>query len=886
MSLPSGIVLKRKNEKLVHAPYFCLLGVLFFFLSYLVIWPMIWHLAILPYAQPNKHQLRIESYFQNRVVNSSLYLDNPDSTLTAYAVWQVPEKGLYHFKLSCDDNGEVIIDNHLIITLRGISPNNIGEAKKWLTPGPHFLEMRLNNIYEKGWLKIEVAGPGQVHYRPLSLDELSYPELGNIETLLDVVFWGKAFCLFGFLGLGLLSVMFYFRQWTNRLRSKQEAAETRGPAKPIPSYFLLWAGFFLLFFHFAIWPLIWHWVILPHAIPGNHQLRVESNSPYRIDNALLFLDKPDSSLSAYAVWQIPRGGLYRLKLSCVGNGKVLIDSRPVITMKGLPAFNVWEAKTWLAPGPHFLELRLSNNLRMGWLRMDVAGPGQANYSPLSSNELSFLPLGNVETWVGIVFWGEYLCFLGFLGLFLLWFGLFYFRRWAGKIFPNRRWENFFLILTMFALTLSIIFYTKHPLPPIYGDGIGYYSYLPSYLIYHDPTMESIFQPLGGYDYHCGGVFVRYPTTGRYLVKYPVGTAVLMLPFFLLGHLVAPLLGSTPDGFSLVYQFTIVLATVFYMLVGLVLLFKILIEYFSPKVVMATILSLFLGTNFLALATTAVSLSHIYSFFLICLLLYLVPRWYADPSLSNTLFLGALAGMIVLVRNPNALFLLFLPLYGILNRDTLRERIHFLWQEKNKVFFLLALAILVFSPQALILWITTNQLLFNSYTFDVGFYFFSPQIFNVLFSPYHGLFIWSPILIFSVLGLWRMEGPLKLYRLPIIVCLLLHLYLVSSWSNWWYGWSFGHRAFVDAFGLFALPLAAFFGSLRRKIVKRGVIIINTLFIAITLYSYIQFFQGVLPGEMSLPMTWQQYKTFLIKTDGMVELWQWLKNPTVNNYRLSR
>jgi len=872
--------LNKNIGKGIPASHYYLLGALLFFFFHFAIWPLVWHGVILPHARPDKHQLRVESYAPHRVDNTFLFLDKPDSTLTAYAVWQIPKEGFYNIRLSCDDNGKVLIDNRPVITLIGISPRNIGETKQWLLPGPHFLELRLNNILGEGWLKIEMAGPGQDSYENLKREQISWLELGNIETWLDIVFWGKSFSLLGFLGFILLGVRFYFHRWIRIFLLKKDAEKTGVAEKPIPSYFLLWISLFFFLFHFAIWPLIWHLVILPHTRPEKHQLKIESYSPHRVVNTTLFLDNPDSSLSAYAVWQVPKNGLYQIKLSCGGSGKILIDSRPVITMKGIHSFNVEEAKTWLAPGPHFLELRLTNNIEKGWLRIEVAEPGQTNYSPLNSNELSFLEFGNIGNWLGAVFWGEYLCFLGFLVLGLLWLGLFYFRRWVGRIFPTLGWGDFFLILTLFTLILSIIFYTKHPIPPIYGDGIGYYSYLPSYLIYHDPTIESIFQPVSLYDYHCGGEFERYPTTGKYLVWFPIGTAVLMLPFFLIGHIVAPLLGSAPDGFSIVYQFAIIAAAIFYMLFGLILIFKILIRHFSSKIVTVTLLSLFLGTNLLAYGSLGSSMSHIYSFFLVCLLLYIVSRWYADPSRGNTFLVGTAAGLIFLVRNPNALFLLFIPLYGIISRDTLRERFGFLWQKKKKVFFMLSWAILLFSPQVVILWITTNQLLFNPYKIFGGrFYFLSPHIVKVLFSPYHGLFIWSPILIFSVLGLWKMEGPLKLYRLPIIVCLLLHLYLVSCWADYFFGSSFGHRAFVDALGMFALPLAAFWGNLRTTIIKRGVIIISTFFIALTFYCFIQCFQG---GPS--PMTWPQYKTTLLNPDGFIELWQWMNNPQFNNYRL--
>ncbi|HMK65381.1 MAG TPA: hypothetical protein VK564_06275, partial [Thermodesulfobacteriota bacterium] len=137
--------------------------------------------------------------------------------------------------------------------------------------------------------------------------------------------------------------------------------------------------------------------------------------------------------------------------------------------------------------------------------------------------------------------------------------------------------------------------------------------------------------------------------------------------------------------------------------------------------------------------------------------------------------------------------------------------------------------------------------------------------------------------------WKMEGPLKLYRWPIALCLLLHLYLVSSWPNYFYGWSFGHRAFVDALGLFALPLAVFYKgvmSLPKTLARRGIAVIATLFVVLTFYSFFQFFQGILLGEMDVPMTWREYKNVLLNPDGFKEFGDWLKAPQINNHRLSR
>jgi hypothetical protein len=661
--------------------------------------------------------------------------------------------------------------------------------------------------------------------------------------------------------------------------------------KPIPWFFLIGTALLCFFFSFTLWPLVWHWVFLPHSQPDKHYFRTESNAPHRVANSTWFLDKPDSSLSAYVVWQVPEGGLYHLKLSCDDNGAIFIDRHPIISLEGVSALNAGVAKKWLTAGPHFLELRLHNGPAKGWLKFEVARPGRINYESLSSGELSYMEFGSITAWLKALYWGEYFCLLVFLGLSLFCLGYYFFRQRSERLFPTRRWNYFFIALVLLALTVSTLYHTLHPIPPIWSDGLGHYAYLPSYLIYHDVSLESLYQPSRRYDYpthgldlHDGDGFMRHPDTGRYILKYPIGTALLMTPFFLLGHLVSPLLGSTADGFSVVYQFAIALAAVFYMFAGLALLFKILIPFFSSKVVAITLLSLSLGTNLLAYASLEPSYSHIYSFFLVCALLYLVPFWYAASSRGRTVLLGVVVGLIPLVRNPNVLLLLIFPLYGITNWESAQERVWFLWQKKKRVLLLMAVAALVFCPQLLIWKITAGEFILKSYIYPIErFYFFSPHLLGVLFSPHHGLFIWSPILIFSVLGLWKMKDSLKSYRLPIVVCLLLHLYIVASWYVWFYGGVFGHRAFVDVLGLFALPLACFYNSFQKIVVRRVVGALATFLIALTFYLFCQSLLGVLPSGMRPYITWQVYKEALFDPSGMIYFNKWIKNPQVN-YRL--
>jgi hypothetical protein len=103
-------------------------------------------------------------------------------------------------------------------------------------------------------------------------------------------------------------------------------------------------------------------------------------------------------------------------------------------------------------------------------------------------------------------------------------------------------------------------------------------------------------------------------------------------------------------------------------------------------------------------------------------------------------------------------------------------------------------------------LTSGHWLFDAYT-DERFFFASPKPLAVLFSLRKGLFFWSPVTFLAVLGFVRLARKRPGLWIAIAPTLVLQLYLVSSWWCWWYGGSFGHRAFTEYAAFFAFGLAA-------------------------------------------------------------------------------
>lgn len=80
--------------------------------------------------------------------------------------------------------------------------------------------------------------------------------------------------------------------------------------------------------------------------------------------------------------------------------------------------------------------------------------------------------------------------------------------------------------------------------------------------------------------------------------------------------------------------------------------------------------------------------------------------------------------------------------------------------------------------------------------------FLQAIFANLISPSRGIFVFSPVLLLAVIGTWyklkHNKDPLDKFLIAIII---LHLLVVSSFSTWWAGLSYGPRFMSDILPVF-------------------------------------------------------------------------------------
>jgi len=101
-----------------------------------------------------------------------------------------------------------------------------------------------------------------------------------------------------------------------------------------------------------------------------------------------------------------------------------------------------------------------------------------------------------------------------------------------------------------AVAYTALYGPLDSLERIRSDGYSYYVYLPSIVIYHDPSLTALADEWYGGPYPEFTGIRRWPTTGRWLNVHPIGTAILMAPFVLAADVLTAWSNLPRDGFSL------------------------------------------------------------------------------------------------------------------------------------------------------------------------------------------------------------------------------------------------------------------------------------------------------------------------------------------------
>lgn len=372
------------------------------------------------------------------------------------------------------------------------------------------------------------------------------------------------------------------------------------------------------------------------------------------------------------------------------------------------------------------------------------------------------------------------------------------------------------LLILFAVLFTINNYIGNVDRRISADGIGYYEYLPSIFIHKDLSRKDIPIQLEHSKYkRIKDLDMYVDFNDRWVNKYPAGTALLQSPFFLTTLVFTERTGNADDGYQLAFQKSVFYAALFYLLLSLIF-FKLLLKSYavSPIVIVLSQIILVFATSVLNYVNFEAAFSHVYSLFALSAFLYVARIYFTKKKLSYFIWACVFLGLIFILRQVNILIFFFLPFIAG-SWTTFREGVVLIIKEKKQLIKGIVLFFAIAGIQFYLWYLQTGHFWVYSYQGE-SFDFTHPEIFNILFSYKKGLFVYTPVLLVGMLGVlyFAFKKDYFLFGTWMIFFGLL-TYILSSWWSWYYGCSYGLRAYIDYYPIFFIPFALLLDQINKK-----------------------------------------------------------------------
>ena len=441
-----------------------------------------------------------------------------------------------------------------------------------------------------------------------------------------------------------------------------------------------------------------------------------------------------------------------------------------------------------------------------------------------------------------------------------------------KTFLNHKYSLVLIVLTCIyiQITESDRYFgwtnSENTLPEnrltIDSDGSAYYAYLPQWFIYSEsPNFSFLTKICNKYKTNkfSSGLNV-YNNKGNN--KCFIGTSVCIFPFFWINHIVNKLKGGDADGYSKDYQLSISIAALFYSLLGIIGLIKLLQLFnFTNSIIALMVVFTTVGTSVNFYASFNPAFSHIYSFCAIAWFLFFCKKWSLTKNVNLFVWLSCIVGIIFLIRPTNILIVLIVPF--IFNDWDEFKKVVFELFTVFKTKFLIAISLFLgfVFLQVYNVYTQIGKWTLNTYSDEHFDFLFSPKWFEVLFGYGKGFFVYNPIMFLLlpaiVIGLIKRTY----FTLGFLLLFSVITYLISSWWCWWYGGGLGMRPFVDFTSLFILVIALFYRSVQFWL--RSVVVVYS-FCMIYFYQIfqIQYNSSILHSNL---MTKEKFWNVFLKTD---------------------
>ncbi len=135
--------------------------------------------------------------------------------------------------------------------------------------------------------------------------------------------------------------------------------------------------------------------------------------------------------------------------------------------------------------------------------------------------------------------------------------------------------------------------------------------------------------------------------------------------------------------------------------------------------------------------------------------------------------------------------------------------------------------------------------------------------------------------FAAAGLYFMRKKQPDLFTGTLIFMLIFTYVILSWWSWWYGGSFGLRAFIDIYGLMAFPLASFITYIGYgSIIRSAVVIMLLALTGLQMFQSNQYNDGLIHYDS---MTKEAYWASFLRRQKPAGWEYLLKTPDYDNAR---
>jgi hypothetical protein len=438
--------------------------------------------------------------------------------------------------------------------------------------------------------------------------------------------------------------------------------------------------------------------------------------------------------------------------------------------------------------------------------------------------------------------------------------------------PDRR--ALLLLLLVFALSLPGVTLRIYA-----SDEIQYFAYLRSLWFDGDVSFENEYRHFADSGVAGDALFretflERRSATDLRLNFGTIGSAVLWAPFYAVadaGVAVARAFGASVerDGYSRPYVAAVCYGSAVYGLLALGLSWAVATRVLAASVSSSrapwlAAAAIFAGTPLVFYMYVAPVMAHATSAFAVALFVWLWLRARERWTTADVALLGASAALMTMVREQDAFFAL-VPVLDFA-WTVIRTRRWRAWASAAAGALTFGL---VYLPQAAA-YLSLNGRIGPSQVTSRKMDWTSPHALDVLVSPQHGFFVWTPLAVLALAGLavlaWgtRRASPDSHEARGLAGCLAamaaLQVLVTGAVQSWTLAGAFGQRRFLALTVILVVGLAALLGRPRATAARVGLGLAVGLCVWWNVGLMVQFGAGLMDRQRLDPPR-NAYQTFV-------------------------